>query len=172
MELHIYRDGSRDRIVKDQTKQDILYTIKAPWALFSAPPKTVYRGTSKLSTITKSGCFHPKYVIDLYPNSSGRNSSTVSILPPTGWFSSKSTFEYNGKEYVWSSDKELSCEGKVIAIFERKGFSFTKKGVLRIYGDNEMLIDVIVVTAIAMQYRWEETRERRRRSTLGGGGGP
>lgn len=74
-----------------------------------------------------------------------------------------------GREYVWESDKELSCEGKVIAIFERK-IAWTKKGVLRIYGEQEKMIDVIVTTAIAMQYRWEESRNRRRRGAVSSGG--
>jgi len=70
---------------------------------------------------------------------------------------------------MWESDKELSCEGKVIAIFERK-LAWMKKGVLRIYGEQERVIDVIVTTAIAIQYRWEESRNRRRRRAMSSGG--
>src|SRR6202035_3571565 len=137
MELHIYRSGSRDRIIKDETKQDILYTINAPCAIFSSPPKPVFRGSEQIATITKSGYFHPIYTIEFHPGSFRSGTGTLTILPPTGMFSSKSKFQYNGKEYIWSSDKELSCDGKVIAIFERRGFALTKKGVLRIYDENE-----------------------------------
>jgi hypothetical protein len=171
MELNIYRDGSRNRIVKDNTKQDILYTIKAPCALLSNPPKTVLQGTQiqPIATITKSGCFHPTYTLELLPNSLRPSPVTVTILPPSRIFSSKSSFRYNGREYIWHSDKELSCEGRVIAVFQRKCFAWTKKGVLTIYGESEKMVDVIVLTGIAMQYRWEKTRNQRRAGAAGGG---
>lgn len=168
MELHIYRDGSHDRIVKDATKQDILYTIRSPCAWFSSPPKPVFHGKEQIATINRSGYMYPTYIIHLESNSFRSIPCSLTIRPP-GVFNSKSKFEYMGREYVWESDKELSCEGKVIAIFERK-IAWTKKGVLRIYGEQQKMIDVIVTTAIAMQYRWEESRNRRRRGAVSSGG--
>ena len=172
MELHIYREGCRDRIVKDNTKQNVLYTIGAPWAFFSNPPMAVFRGTDgteQIATITKSGYWNPKYIIELQANSLLSTPDTVTVLPPSWVFCSKSTFSYDGREYVWRSDKELSCEGKVIAVFKRTCFSWRKKGVLRIDWESEKLVDVIVITAIAMQYRWEEKRSQSRAGAGGGG---
>jgi hypothetical protein len=166
MELHVYREGSHDRIVKDETKEEILYSIKAPFKLFSTPPKEIYRGSEHLATITKEGYWHPEYSITL-------PSSTITLTLPTRICSSESTFTYNGREYMWKSDKKLSCNGKIVARFDRKYFALTKKGILKIDGEAVKMVDVIVVTAIAMQYRWEETRRRRHAVAASGatGGG-
>jgi len=85
----------------------------------------------------------------------------VVIVPPSGGiWCTKSTFLVNGREFAWKSDKELREVGSdvVVAKFERKMFSISEKGVMTIYGDGVERMDIVVLTGLAMQYRWEQTR--------------
>jgi len=86
----------------------------------------------------------------------------VMIMPPSGGiFCTKSKFVVNGKEFAWKSDKELREVGSnvVVAKFERTLFSISEKGVMTIYADGIERVDIVVLTGIAMQYRWEKTRD-------------
>jgi hypothetical protein len=84
------------------------------------------------------------------------------IVPPSGGICcTKSKFVVNGQEFAWKSDKELREVGSdvVVAKFERTRFSISEKGVMTIYGDGIERVDIVVLTGIAMQYRWEKTRD-------------
>ena len=52
----------------------------------------------------------------------------------------------------------------MIAVFSRRYFAVKKKGVLTISAPAMEMLDVVVMTGITMQYRWEETRQNRRRA--------
>jgi hypothetical protein len=170
MELHIYRENSHDRVVKDSSKSKTLYFISSPTKLFSSPPKQVYRSDSEIpiATITREGGCHFRYVVTLQPGG-----EAITINHPS-FFSSKSKFVYRGKEFAWKADKELVdlTTGNVIASFSRRVFAMKKKGVLTILETGMEMLDVVVMTGIAMQYRWERTRQQRRRNAAAGGGGP
>jgi len=87
----------------------------------------------------------------------------VIVPPSSGFWSTKSKFVVNGKEFVWKSDKELRevDSDKLVAKFERTMFSISQKGVMTIYVDEVERMDIIVLSGIAMQYRWEQTRDNR-----------
>jgi hypothetical protein len=85
----------------------------------------------------------------------------VVIHPPrSGIFNTKSTFIVNGKEFAWKSDAELREveSGNVLAKFDRKMFSTSKKGVLTISGVGVEMVDIVLLTGVAMQYQWEQMR--------------
>lgn len=85
----------------------------------------------------------------------------VVVYPPrSGIFNTKSTFIVNGKEFAWKSDAELRDveSGNVIAKFDRKMFSTSKKGIMTISGVGVEMMDLVVLTGIAMQYQWEQMR--------------
>src|SRR5271154_6564545 len=67
MELHIYRQGTNDRIVKDESKESVLYFIESHYKWSYSPPKTVYRGESakapQIATINRDGLFRPTSTI-------------------------------------------------------------------------------------------------------------
>jgi hypothetical protein len=163
MEFHIYREGSYDRIVKDATKESLLYYIRAPRKWFSTPPKEVYRGdpssAPQIAIISKQGNWCPDYRVAI------PGTEDVVLKYPSA-FSTKSKFMVGGKEFAWSADKELIevNTDKVLARFARTGFAVKKKGVLSIYGAGVEMVDIVVVTGIAMQYSWEQSREQRRRA--------
>lgn len=154
MELHIYREGKIDRIVKDQSKESILYYIEAPYKYFSSPPKLVYRG-------------RPPNAAQIATINANRQTCTITlpglrdvIIDYPGVLHSKSKFNMDGRQFAWKSDQQLIEveSGKVLARFDRTMLAIHKKGVLTIYGDGMGMVDVIVITAIAMQYQWEEKR--------------
>jgi hypothetical protein len=167
MELHIYRENSHDRIVKDSSKSNILYSVSAPTKLFSRPPKEVYRGEfgQHIGTLTKEGHWTFCHIVTTHP------AEEVIVINQPSTFSSKSKFVYHGKEFAWVADKELieMISGEVITVFSRRHFAVKKKGVLTIYPAAMEMLDVVVMTGIAMQYRWEETRQKRRRANAAGG---
>ena len=158
MEFHIYREDSNDRSVKNKTKESVLYYIRSPWRFFSSPPKEVYRGElgkgSQIATIAKDGPGRSKYII-AFPGSQDV------VVDHPGVFSNKSKFVFAGIEYVWDSDTKLIEveSGTVLARFERKVFAVKKTGVLSIYGKGVDMVDIIVLTGIAVQYRWQELRQ-------------
>jgi hypothetical protein len=168
MELHIYRENSHDRIVKDSSKSNILYSVSAPSKLFSRPPKEVYRGEfgKHIATLTKEGHWAFRHIVTTHP------AGEVIIINKPSTFSTKSKFVYHGKEFAWVADKELIdvISGEVIAVFSRRCFAVKKKGVLTIYPPAMEMLDVVVMTGITMQYRWEETRQNRRRANAASGG--
>ena len=161
MELHIYREGSNDRVVKDEAKDSILHYIRAPYKLFSNPPKEVYRGdpqkAPQIATITRDGHWRARYTV-AFPGL-----EEVVIQYPS-MFSNKSKFVVGTKEFAWTADEELQEveTGKVLARFDRNLFAIKKKGVMNIFGEGLEMVDIVVVTGITMQYRWEETRRDRR----------
>lgn len=63
---------------------------------------------------------------------------------------------------MWETDQDLydSETGKIVARFVRTGFGVKKMGVLSIVGEGLEMIDIVVITAIAMQYHWEEIRRK------------
>ena len=63
---------------------------------------------------------------------------------------------------MWETDENLyeSETGKIVARFVRTGFGVKKMGVLSIFGDGLDMIDVVVLTAIVMQYHWEDIRQK------------
>lgn len=168
MELHIYRENSRDRVVKDSSKSTTLYFVSSPTKLFSVPPKQVYRGESgdPIATITREGSCNFRYVVTLHPSE-----EVITINHPS-FFSSKSKFVYGGKEFAWKADKELIDlnSGDVIASFDRSHFAIKKKGVMTVLVSGMEMLDVVVMTGIAMQYRWERTRQQQRNAAASGGG--
>jgi len=72
------------------------------------------------------------------------------------------SFDADGKEYVWETDENLyqGDTGKIVARFVRTGFGVKKMGVLSIFGDGLDIVDIVVLTAVAMQYHWEEIRRK------------
>jgi len=98
MELHIYRQGSSDRLVKDESKESVLYFIESPYKWTYYPPKTVYRGepakAPEIATINRDKYFRPTYTIK-FPGLS----DVVMGCPST--FGGKSKFPWRGKEFAW-----------------------------------------------------------------------
>ena len=166
MELHIYRQGTSDRLVKDGSKESVLYFIESPYKWTYFPPKTVYRGESAkapaIATINRDGYFRPTYTVK-FPGL-----ADVVVGPPST-FGGKSKFTWRGKEFAWECDTELVevSSGKVLARFDRKVFSMKKKGVISIFGVGIEMVDVIALTGISMQYHWEEKRLNRARGKIG-----
>jgi len=157
MTLHIYLEGRNDRCVKSANKETVVYYIRAPYKVSSTPPKEVYRGrpdqAPHIATITGDG---GRCVLE-FPGL-----VEVIVNPPAGGiFNTKSTFTVNGKEYAWKSDAELrEVElGALLAKFDRKIFSTAKKGVLTISSAGFEMVDIVVLTGIAMQYQWEQMRD-------------
>jgi hypothetical protein len=168
MELHVYRENSHDRVVKDSSKSETLYFISSPTKLFSVPPKQVFRGESgdPIATITREGGCHFRYVVTIQPGG-----EAITINHPS-MFSSKSKFVYRGKEFAWKADKGLIdlTTGDVIASFSRSRFAIKKKGVLTVSATGMEMLDVVVMTGIAMQYSWERTRQQQQMAASSGGG--
>ena len=170
MELHVYRQNSQDRVIKSSSQDSTLYFILSPFRFFSTPPKQVYRGSSEsdkhIATIVRDGHWRPRYIITTSPNG-----EDVVITHP-GTFSSKSKFFFGGREFAWQADKELIdlSTGEVIARFNRSRCAIRKKGVLTVSVAGMEIVDVVVLTGIAMQYRWEATRRHKRAAANAGGG--
>jgi hypothetical protein len=158
MELHIYREGNANRVVKDSAKLNVLYFCHTPHLLRSFP-KQVYRSSSEtsqpLAAIEKDGYFNPSYIL------TGNPSQESIVIDPPGFFSEKSKFVFGGQEYFWKSDKELveAASGNLVASFDRKKFSFNKKGVLTIMPAGMQMVDIVVLTALVLEYHWEERRD-------------
>jgi hypothetical protein len=158
MDLNIYRENTQDRLVKDELKHRALYFIRSPPKIFSTPAKQVYRGDSesspRMAKIRKNGHLFPQFCIKL---------EDQQVILDTNKRDSKSTtFDVDGKEFVWETDQDLydAETGKIVARFVRTGFGVKKMGVLSIIGDGLEMIDIVVLTAIAMQYHWEEIRRK------------
>jgi hypothetical protein len=158
MDLNIYRENAQDRLVKDELKHRALYFIRSPPKIFSTPAKHIYRGDSELSphiaTICKNGHLMPRFDVKLEDQQVvlSRNKSDPK----------STTFDVEGKEFVWETDQDLfeAETGKIVARFVRTGFGVKKMGVLTIVGDGLEIVDIVVLTAIAMQYYWEEIRRK------------
>lgn len=166
MELHIYREGLNDRIVKNEAKDSILYYIRAPFKLFSNPPKEVYRGdpdkAPQIATIARDGTWRSRYTVTCL----GLEEFVIQF---PSMFTIKSIFVVGTKEFSWTSDQELQEveTGKVLARFDRRSFAIKKKGVMNIFGEGLEMVDIVVVTGITMQYLWEEIRHIQQASVLG-----
>jgi hypothetical protein len=160
LKLHIHREGLNDRSVKAESQKTVLYYIRSPYTLSSTSPLKAYRGRpDQASHIADMKPADLSYTLE-FPGPGPK----VMIEPPSGGiFCTKSKFVVNGKEFAWKSDKELREVGSdvVVAKFERTMFSISEKGVMTIYGDLIERVDIVVLTGIAMQYRWEKTRDNR-----------
>ena len=154
MDFHVFRENSHDRLVKDGSKHRSLYFIRSPPTFFTTRTKHVYRGASEsapaIGTICKSG---PRFCIKL------EDEQVVLITNKTN---SKSIFEFDGKEFVWETDRDLYEfeTGKLLATFNRTGFGVKKMGILSVFGDGRDMLDIVVLTAIVVQYQWEEVRRK------------
>lgn len=84
------------------------------------------------------------------------------INPAASLFSSERMFSFGGKEFKWQSDRQLIELGteKVIASFERRMWAIKKKGVLTVSNDGMHMLDVVILSAITMQYKEQELRRR------------
>ena len=162
-QYHIYVEGVNNRIVKDPTKTRILYRFVHRVALFSFPPTEVYcpdESDRHVATIEREGRFNPKFIITLHPSG-----EVIVINPATSVFSSDRLFTYKNKQYNWCSDKVLSEVGtkNTIGVFERRIWAITKKGVLTLSDAGIDMLDAVILSAVTMQYKEEESRKRNRR---------
>ena len=156
MELHIYRENVTDTIVKDHTKQKILYFIESKTRLFSGPLKEVYlpsKSNRHLATISYEGMFCPENVIKIHPRE-----ESINLLRTIGLRGYK--FRFQGRKFWWQGhgERELvdSETKEVIARFEKTTLAWKKKGVLRIKESRLHLQDIILLTFITVLYRMEE----------------
>jgi hypothetical protein len=155
MDLHIYcvPGSSEDQIVKPSTKDSIIYYVGGRAS--SRSPREFYRGNSKsapkIATIRKEGYWKPDLKIEF-------ERGEDIVIREIGVFSPKYRFWFKKKEYGWNQDLELIdvATKSIIAIFERRIFAWTKKGVLRISEKGLKMVDVIVVTGLSIQIRREE----------------
>jgi len=83
------------------------------------------------------------------------------VINPPGYFNKKSKFDFGGHQYCWKSDKELVevASGNLVATFNRKKLSFNKKGVLTVMPAGMQMLDIVVLTALVVEYQWEEKRD-------------
>jgi hypothetical protein len=165
MELQFFREDTQNVTVRDPVNK-VLYSIHAPKSHFSKTSLRIYRDefdeTSdhhELATISKSRHWHSDWVIK-YEDQSIRMSHHH--------FTSKNRFIFGDREFEWIGDKELVDlkRGEVIASFKRCHFDFgmgnvcgvEKIGTMVISNAGLGIVDVVVLTGVAMQRRWEKSR--------------
>jgi hypothetical protein len=160
MELIFYREDEQHTIVKRCSNSEILYLVHSPKLHFRKSPTRIYRGplpfpTSPFAKISKVGHWNSQYVIKY-------NEKEIEVSHNA--FASESHFVFGDREFMWRGDKELIDlkRGEVIASFQkcqseldtRKGKA-GKFGTMVISNGGIGIVDVITMTGVAMQQRWE-----------------
>ena len=167
MELQFYREDTHNVTVSEGTNT-VLYSIHSPKSQFSRTPIRIYRDElhdtsdyQEFATIEKSRHWHSDWVIKYEDQS-------IKILHHH--FTSKNRFIFGDREFEWIGDKELVDlkRGEVIASFKRchldSGMGnvcgVEKIGTMVISNAGVGIVDVVVLTGVAMQRRWEKSRSR------------
>jgi hypothetical protein len=168
MELHFYHEGSQTVTVRDPMNA-VVYSVHSPKSHFSKIPIRIYRDADpsppnhlEFATISKSRHWHSEWVIKY---------EEQNIMIFRHHFTSKSRFIFGDREFEWRGDKELMDlkRGEIIASFKRRKSDIgaesscgtEKIGTMVISNAGVGIVDVVVLTGIAMQRRWEKEVDRR-----------
>jgi len=155
---HIYRENGRDWVIKDAKKTDVVYTMRSEYHVTKSHRRLLYRGL-----VHTGSCVAIIELLESSKHPTLKLYQTGEIISMNG--SEISTkrlgFRYNDRDFVWTNETKLTdSTGKVIALFERKRFSWKKLGRLTIENDEIGMRDVIMATAIAVQFYWREVMKR------------
>ena len=154
----IYREDGRDWIIKDPKTSEIIYTMHCEYHVTKPNRRLLYRGPvhtgSCIAIIEQSG-WSKNPMLKLY------QTGEIISMENSGFLHKRRAFRYKDRDFVWSGDTKMTdTTGKVIALFDRKYFSWKKIGRLTIANDEIGMRDVIVATSVAVQSYWQEVGQK------------